>query len=171
MAATFDLEALPASVRPLVARAMSTGDHHEGAILSIEAHLAEGGERTPDLLVALAMLTYDDAAMVVLSRLRAASEEAVALVDEAIARGSDPSGRLAEVREVYVATSRAERARERRLRALMLRPGCARPAELVELAHRILMNGEDDELTAELMNAAAAQLDPGEPDGADPVDA
>jgi len=161
MAAAFRPGALPARLRPLVARALARGEGHEDAIDAIEGHLAGGGERSPDLLVALAMLTYEDAAAVVLGRLRDASERALALIDEALSRGPADADELERVRAIYARTLRRERARERRLRDLVAAPErAARSTELAELAHRILMSGEDDGLAARLMAAAAERARP-----------
>jgi len=138
-----------------VERALRDGGAIESAIAAIETYLDGGGERTPEILLALATLTYEDAATVVLSRLTAASEQALALVDEALERGDGPRDELTSLRETFARSLDHERARERRLRQLLDDPRRARPTELMELAHRILMSGEDDALAAELMQAAA----------------
>lgn len=136
-------------------RALRDGDELEAAITAIETYLSRGGQRTPEVLLALATLTYEDAATVVLSRLTAASEQALALVDEALASEPEPREDLTALRETFARSLARERARERRLRELLDGPRRARPVELMELAHRILMSGEDDALAAELMQAAA----------------
>lgn len=159
MAPAFALDELPASLRDLVARVLRDGDGHDEAIEAIELHLADGGRRTPDLLVALATLTYEDAAKVVLSRLRDASEDAIGLLDEALAQDPPNADELRAMRDELDKTLRRERARERRLRALMTDPTRARATEMVELAHRILMSGEDDALAAKMMSAAASAAD------------
>lgn len=153
----FDPSRLPPSVRPAVERALRDGNGHEAAIEVLEQHLAEGGERSPDVLLALATLTYEDAATVVLTRLTAASHTALGLVDEALAaHDAPPPAELVELRATVASALERERARARRLEALLVDPRRARPTELMELAHRILMSGEDDGLAAELMAAAAA---------------
>ncbi|MCA9609156.1 MAG: hypothetical protein KC619_26325 [Myxococcales bacterium] len=151
----FDPLRLPEAVRPAVERALRDGDRHEEAIEALETYLAEGGERTPEVLLALATLTYEDAATVVLTRLTQASATALALVDEAMASKSSPPPELAVLRQTFATALERERVRERRLRDLLADPRRARPTELVELAHRILMSGEDDQLAADLMSLAA----------------
>ncbi len=155
MTRAFDLDRLPDRVRPAVARALTDGDAREEAIAALEAHLADGGDRTPEVLLALATLTYEDAATVVLSRLTQASATALALVDEALASGRTPPPELLSLRATFATALERERTRERRLRGLLADPRRARPTELVELAHRILMSGEDDQLAADLMAYAA----------------
>jgi len=149
----FDPTLLPDEVRASVEGARRDGAEHQAAITALETYLARGGARTPEVLLALATLTYEDAATVVLSRLRAASEQALALVDEALAQ--DPREDLAALRDRFARSLAHERDRERRLRELLDDPRRARPAELMALAHQILMSGEDDALAAELMQAAA----------------
>jgi hypothetical protein len=156
MGVAFRAEALPARIRPLVAHALAEGEGHEDALAAIEDHLAGGGARTPDLLAALAVLTFEDAASLVLSRLREAAERAVALLDEALACEPADPGALARVRALYARALERERRRERRLRARLSGPGRARPTELAELAHRMTMRGEDEAEAFALMETAAA---------------
>lgn len=120
-------------------------------IAALERHLERGGERSPEVLLALAMLTYEDAATLVLNRLTQASKTALALLDEALEGQPEPSAPLRALRARFARALDRERARERRLRELADRPERARPIELIELANRILLSGEDDELATELM--------------------
>ncbi|MBX3271735.1 MAG: hypothetical protein KF729_15820 [Sandaracinaceae bacterium] len=151
----FETERLPPAVRPAVERALRDGEGHEAAIRALEAHLDDGGERSPEVLLALATLTYEDAATVVLSRLAQASRTALALVEEARAAAPERSEAVERLHATFAAALEHEQAREQRLRRLLADRRGARPAELMELAHRILMSGEDDQLAAELMAAAA----------------
>lgn len=155
MTSSFDPSALPLAVRALVERALLRGEGREAAILALEERLGQSEERDPSVLLALATLTYEDAATVMLHRLTTASETALELVDEAIARGGEPDDELIGLRATFARALERERARERRLKRLLEDPRGARPTELIELAHRILLSGEDDELAAELMAVAA----------------
>lgn len=110
-----------------------------------------GGERRPGTLLALATLTYEDAATVVLSEIARASTTALALVDEAITQDADPAPELQSLRKTLADALERERARELRLRSILRDPANARPTERMLLAHQILMSGEDDQLAAELM--------------------
>ena len=147
------LSALTDADRVLVQAAFVEGEDREAAILVLEDHLANH-ERTPELLLALAVLTYEDAASLVLSQLARASGAAVDLLDEALAAQESPRAEVIALRDTFARTLERERARERRLLELLTGPRDARPTELVELAHRILMSGEDDQLAADLMDAA-----------------
>lgn len=151
----FDPSLLPVSVRPFVERVLRSGEGYEAAIASLREHLDGGGERTPTVLLALATLTYEDAATLVLSQLTAASQAALSLVDEAMAKDAEPSEELQSLRASFARALERERIREQRLRQLLKDPKRARPTELMELAHRILMSGEDDDLAAALMARAA----------------
>ncbi len=151
----FDPHRLPEGLRAVVRRALRDGQGHEEAIRELEDHLAAGGERSPEVLLALATLTYEDAATLVLSRMTRASEAALALVDEALAAQTEPAPELQDLRATFAGALERERARERQLRRLLADPSRARPTELMELAHRILMSGEDDQLAAALMAKAA----------------
>ena len=142
-------------VRPPVERALRDGVGHEEAIAALERYLEAGGPRTPEVLLSLATLTYQDAATLMLSRLTQASTTALALVDEALEGQSDPDRDLLALRAQFADALERERARERRLRELCGNPGRARPTELMELAHRILLSGDDDGLALELMAEAA----------------
>lgn len=137
----------------LIERAQQTGIGRDSAIRAIQDHLYDGGERDPALLVALARLIYEDAATVMVSRIRDASERSLALVDEAIAGAGDPDGSLGDMRVALVRSLEAERAREARLRRTVARRR-PRATELMELAHLMMMRGEDDALAAELMELA-----------------
>lgn len=142
MTLLFDPAALPSPIRGLVETALHEREGHEHALDAIEAHLAAGGERSPDLLIALATLTHDDAAAVVLHRLAEASREALALLDEAaVARGTAHG--LEPLRSMFEASCNREKERECLLRLALVNPERARPAELAELARRILMNGDE----------------------------
>ncbi len=143
---------LPEALAAQVERALHDGVGHEEAIAALEAHLAEGGPRTPAVLMALAALTYEDAASLVLTRLEDASREALALVEEA-RRSGGPEAELGRMREVFVDTIERERERVRQLRMRATNPDVVRPTELVQLAHGLLMRGED-RLAAELFRAA-----------------
>ena len=150
MTSAFDPSRLPDSVRPHVVRALREGEDLDRAIEALEGYLAEGGERTPDVLLALATLTYEDAATLVLNRLATASEQAIALLDEVLERTPDDS-ELVALRARFAEALAGERAREKRLRELLVRPEGARPSEIMELAHRILLSGDDDGLATALM--------------------
>lgn len=157
---SFDLGRLPEEVRDSVREALVRGEGHAEAIASIEGALERGAERSRDLLVALATLTYEDAATLVLSRLEAASREALALLDEASEGESSPE--LLALSEAYARTLAREEARELHLRGTARGRSRPRALELIELAHRVLMSGEDDGLAAELMVRAARESEPPE---------
>ena len=156
MAVAFDPRELPLPIRAAVERALGERDGHVEAIGAIESHLAAGGERTPDLLVALAAVTYDDAAAVLMHRLGEAAGRALELLDEA-ARVRGTADGLQPLRDAFEATQERERIRATRLRGLMLAPDRARPTDLAELAHRLRMAG-DDHISGALM-AEATRLD------------
>ncbi len=148
MAPAFDPDRLPAHLRPLVERALRDVDGCEAAIEALEQHVSEA-EAGPDALVALALVTYHEAATLVLSRLADASQRALALLDEAERRGGRDTSRL---RSLLRGTLERERRRERRLLARLGRPGAA-AREALELAHRLRMRGDHD-LAAELSRRA-----------------
>lgn len=152
----FDPYRLPPLIAALVERTLRDGEGHEVAIEAIEQHLADGGERTPDLLVALATLTYDDAATALLHQLGQASQRAMELVDEAVRRGASCAA-VESLRGAFQAACDRERARERRLRLLAIAPERARPTELAELALRLRLAGDDGAAGA-LMAEAAERL-------------
>ncbi|MFK7989744.1 MAG: hypothetical protein AB8I08_27240 [Sandaracinaceae bacterium] len=165
MTLVFDPDALPSPIRGLVETALREREGHERAIEAIEAHLEAGGERTPDLLIALATVTYDDAAAVVLHRLEEASREALRLLDEAaIARGSMHG--LEPLRSSFESARVREEERSRRMRVFMVAPERARPAELAELALRQRLQG-DDALAQALLDEAG-RLDATEEEDAGP---
>lgn len=149
MAAAFDPDRLPAALRPLVERALRDVDGCEAAIEALERHLSEAAAG-PDAFVALALVTYHEAATLLLSRLADASQRALALLDEAERRGGHDTSRL---RSLVRASLERERRRERRMLARLGRPGGARPSDVVELAHRLRMRGDHD-LAAELLRCA-----------------
>lgn len=136
-------EGLPPNIAGVVERALREGQDHDVAIEAVEAHLASGGERTPEVLMALAALTYEDAASLVLSRLRDASEEAIGLVDEAIGRGG-PAEELTRMRAVFAQTLQREHVREQNLRLRATNIDRMKATDLVQLAQGALMRGDDD---------------------------
>ena len=148
MDAALELDRLPAALRPLVARGLTDDGLRPDVIDLLRDHLACFDERAPDVLVALALLVYRDAAEVMLHELGAASREALDLVAEAQAMVERPA--LGDLRAQLERTVARERARERRLHDLAL----ARPTELIELAHLLVTRGEDDGRAADLMTAA-----------------
>ena len=150
-----DPSRLPEEVRPQVARALRDGLGCEEAIEAIERYLDGGGPRTLPVLLSLATLTYQDAATLVLSRLTQASEAALALVDEALEGQDEADSELLALREQFAGALERERARERRLRELCGDRGRARPTDLMQLAHRILLSGEDDRLAVGLTAEAS----------------
>lgn len=143
---------LPLELDARVRRALSRREGHDEAIEAIEAYLEAGGERSPAVLMALATLTYEDAACLVLSRLREASEEALALVDEALAHPDGPRDELRRMRELFGQTLAQEQQRERDLRLRATNPSI-RPTELAQLAHGLMLRGEDG-LAQQLFRAA-----------------
>ncbi len=150
--APFDPEGLPAPLRTLVERALRDVDACEDAIEALEAHVASGAAG-PDALVALALVTYHEAASLVLTRLEQASERALSLLDEAQRQGAD-AATLDRLRGLCRASLDAERSRERRLLARIAWSGDASdPREVIELAHRLRMRGDFD-LAAELLRRA-----------------
>ncbi|HJL16918.1 MAG TPA: hypothetical protein RMH99_14735 [Sandaracinaceae bacterium LLY-WYZ-13_1] len=160
MVVAFELARLPDPVRRPVARVLTEDAGHEEAIEAAEAFLARGGEAGPDLQVALAVLTMEDAERFLPSALGEAAARALTLLDEALALGAPDPGALGEVRARCARTLRRERARERRLEDLLADPSAARPTELMELAHRVLMRGDDDGLAAALMTEAGDRVAP-----------
>lgn len=153
MTLAFDPSALPPTVACVVEEVLRERDGHERAIEAIKTALER--ERGPDLLIALAIVVYDDAASVVLHRLGAASVEALGLLDEA-ARIRGTGAGLESLREVFEATRSREAERERCLRVWMLAPHRAPPEQLVELAHRLRMAG-DDRVGTVLMEQACSR--------------
>ncbi len=151
MTSSTDASTVPDELRRLVDRALRDGGERELAIEGLERHLADGGERSTEVLLALATLTYEDAASLVLTRIGQASAAALELVDEAIAQQDPPAPELASLRATFVAALEREQRRERRLRSVLCDPAKARPVERMALAHQILMSGEDDWLAAQLM--------------------
>lgn len=162
MAAVFDPRALPSQVRLLLARALETGEGHDDAVAKLEQALAEGVDREPNILAALALMTYEAAATGGRGSLGGAAERALRLIDEALATGREVPRDLRRLQVLCAAALEQERARERRLRGLLSNLDQARPTELAELAHRIVMSGEDDALAAELMRRAAERASGGE---------
>src|SRR5687768_9587598 len=115
MAPAIDLRRLPTTLRSCVAMALDDVDACEGAIDRIEAYLSDKPARPPDVLLALAVLTYREAEQLVLSRLEEASERAIALIDEAVTSGAQTSEEIDELRSVCEAAIARERAREEKL--------------------------------------------------------
>ncbi|MGE0784784.1 MAG: hypothetical protein AB7S26_03775 [Sandaracinaceae bacterium] len=154
------LGALPAELHTVVEDALRAGTGHEHAIAAIERHLAAGGERTPSILVALATLTYEDAASLMVTRLRQASEEALGLLTEAAERRGASAPELEALRRLFLDTIEREHARDRQLRLRATNPEIATARDLVQLAHDLTMRGED-RLAKDLYRAAddAAELD------------
>lgn len=160
MSEAFDPERLPAALRPLVERALRDVDACEEAIEALEQHV-RGGGASPDALVALALLTYHEAAELVLSQIERAAGRALSLLDEAERKGAAGQG-VARLRALCRASLERERRRERRILARMERDR-ARVGEVVELAHRLLLRGDGD-LAAELLrraDEAAPEAPPG----------
>lgn len=152
MDAALELDRLPAALRPLVARGLTDDELRPEVIDLLRDHLACFDEREPDVLVALAVLRYRDAAEVMLHELGAASREALELVEEARLGVDRPA--LDALRAQLERSVARERARERRLSDLALDPTLARPTELIELAHLVLARGDDDGRAADLMTTA-----------------
>ena len=151
-----DVSSLPISIRPLVERALRTGVGREVAIGALQGHLYEGGERSANVLAALATLTYHDAAELMVNRMHVASERAVRLLDEAILRCETVDrARLTEMRDAFENTRQLEASRRKKLRALLEEPAHASARDLIALAHDVLMSGEDDARAAEIMRMAA----------------
>jgi hypothetical protein len=162
MAPAFDSTRLPSCVRGLVDRALSDVDLCEAAIAAIEGHLARQRERPPDMLLALAVLTYEEASQLLLNRIEEAAGRALALVDEAVRAGApEQNASLARLRARCRGALARERSRERRLLGRLAR-GAARPCEIVELAHRFLARG-DDGLAADLLRRVSRSDGSGRP--------
>jgi hypothetical protein len=148
MAPALDPERLPLALRPLVARALEDVDACEPAIEALEAELE--ARPTPDVLIALALLTHHEAAELVLSQLEDAAERALAWIDEALAMGAPRTEGLARLRRLCEVSLLRERTRlPRRRHALW--PACDAAAR----ARRAWMRGEDA-LALELARAADA---------------
>ena len=152
MDAALELDRLPAARDEGTQRGLTDDGLRPDVIDLLRDHLACFDERAPDVLVALALLVYRDAAEVMLHELGAASREALDLVAEAQAMVERPA--LGDLRAQLERTVARERARERRLHDLALDPALARPTELIELAHLLVTRGEDDGRAADLMTAA-----------------
>lgn len=155
MASAFDPDRLPAALRPLVKRALEDVDGCEAAIEALEQHVAQGAAG-PDALVALALVTYHEAAALVITQLEHASERALALLDEAERRGG-ARHRIERLRSMCKESLERERSRERRIVARMARADLPDELEAVELAHRLMMRGDSD-LAVELLR----RIDEGE---------
>lgn len=162
MDAALELDRLPAALRPLVARGLTDDALRPDVIDQLRGHLERSDARPPEVLVALALLRYRDAAEVMLHELGEASREALALIDEAqrtlaqrtLAQRTVARPALDALRAQLERTVARERARERRLSDLALDPTLARPTELIELAHLVLARGDDDGRAADLMTTA-----------------
>jgi len=162
MDAALELDRLPAALRPLVARGLTDDALRPDVIDQLRGHLERSDARPPEVLVALALLRYRDAAEVMLHELGEASREALALIDEAqrtlaqrpVAQRTVARPALDALRAQLERTVARERARERRLSDLALDPTLARPTELIELAHLVLARGDDDGRAADLMTTA-----------------
>lgn len=157
MDAALELDRLPAALRPLVARGLTDDALRPDVIDQLRGHLERSDARPPEVLVALALLRYRDAAEVMLHELGEASREALALVDEAqrtLTQRTLARPALDALRAQLERTVARERARERRLSDLALDPTLARPTELIELAHLVLARGDDDGRAADLMTTA-----------------
>ncbi len=151
MAPAFDLERLPTALRPLVAHALEDVDACELAIEALEA-AAHRPTRAPEVLLALALVTYHEACELVLTQIEAASERALALIDEAIAGGAQETEGVEQLRRLCAESLRCERARRTGRRRI----GPA--GDAMERARRAWMRGEDA-LGAELAKVAAALWD------------
>src|SRR5688572_1344357 len=101
MALALRLSRLPRSLRAAV----------EGAIPAIERHMADTA-RTPELLVALAALTYREAEALVLNQIESASKQALSLIDEALARGGARTNEIDALKACCLTSIASERARE-----------------------------------------------------------
>jgi hypothetical protein len=158
MAHAFDLGRFPEKLRALVERAFEDVEACADAIEALESHVrgesAENREPLPDILVALAVLTFEEAAQLVLSRIADAAEYALALSERAIEAGAG-SHALEPLRAKWTAALERERSREANLLRRLAR-GKAHPRDVVELAHRLFMRGDDDELASELLRRASA---------------
>lgn len=150
MAPLFDPAALPPSVRTLVEAALRDADRCEEAIDALEIVLGE--ERSPDALLAFALVTYQEASERMVGRRRDAAEQAIELIEEALERGAPRTSVLERFHRLCETTAADERRRERQrmARAVARR---ARPADLALLAHRMLLDG-DDALAMALMAQA-----------------
>ena len=143
MAPALDLDRLPAGLRTTVARALEDVDACEDAIDALEATAAH--DRSPDVLLALALVSFHEAAELVLSQIEPAAERSLLLIDEAMERGGVPTEGVHRLRRLCEGSLERERARRAR-RAMY--PGAA-----MERARRAWMRG-DDALAAELAGAA-----------------
>lgn len=152
MAAAFDPDRLPDELRPLVARALTDVDGCEPAIEALTRHVEAGGGT--DARVALALLTFEEAAQLVRSRLAPAAERALGLIAEAVAMGAEETEGLGRLRRICVAALERERSRERDLIARVMF-GHAEPAEVALLGQRVLLSGTDDAMAAALLRRAA----------------
>lgn len=158
MAPAFDPDRLPDGLRSLVARALTDVDGCEQAIAALERHVETGGG--PDARVALALLTFEEAAQLVVSQLGPAAERALSLIEEAVQQGAPETGGLVHLRRICRDTLQRERSRERDLIARVMF-GNAEPAEVALLAHRVLVERRDDGLAAALLRRAADLADGG----------
>ena len=168
MGALFDPSALPSEARTLVERALRLRDRHEEAIEALEAHLAHGGARTADVLAALALCVYEDAAEVVLSRIEAASAEAIRLIDEALRTAA--VSRVEPLRQLRALCVRSQQAEQERERGLWLRASSrsgGRATEWAELAHRMQQRGEDEQASRRCLGEALRRADLCEPPSLD----
>jgi hypothetical protein len=145
------MAALPPALRSLVERASADPLACADAIAALEQALAAG--RSPAVLIALAGLIHSEAEALVLSQLEAASQQALALIDEAISRGATTTS------EVLALEARCRRSlqREHEREATLLRravAGAAPATELVELGRRLIASGKDDHLAIEILRRA-----------------
>lgn len=135
-----------------MARALTDVDGCEPAIDALARHVDAGGGT--DARVALALLTFEEAAQLVMTRLAPAAERALALIDEAVAMGAEETEGLCRLRRVCADALEQERTRERDLIARVMF-GHAAPAEVALLAHRVLLQGKEDGMAAALLRRAA----------------
>lgn len=146
------LSRLPGGLHGAVGRALHDPSECEVAIEAIERHLAT--DRSPDLLIALAALTYREAEALVLSRIEAASQRALALIEEALVAGARRTREIDALKACCLASIAKERAREAMIVGRIAK-GCARAHEVVDLAHRVLRREDDDALATALLKRAS----------------
>jgi hypothetical protein len=154
----FDLHGLPAELADKVAAALPDGADCEDALAAIETYVRRGGERTGNLLLVWAALTFEDARRLVLHRIGEAGTEALALIDEARRLGARGCALDALVTSIAGALAREARRDAHLRRALDGEP--AKATELVELAHAMIRKAEDDRTAAWLLRRACGSNGP-----------
>lgn len=132
----FDIDRLPVGLRAVVRTALQ-GTKIGDALDQIEDFLFAGGDRQPDLLLALALLEVEFARSVMVDEVPRRTARALALIGEAVSLGADPR----RVRGLQTLCRRlqalANQLEERARKSSRAAPEDLPQNELVELAYRL----------------------------------